>query len=258
MRGYDLSMASDANLTVCADPTALAETAANLIVDAATDAVRERGRFTLCLAGGETPRATYARLALPAFSERMRWDRTWVFFGDERAVPPEHPESNYRMAYETLLSRVPIPPTQIFRMRAEHADADAAAAAYAATLAEALGTRRGELPRFDLVLLGLGVDGHTASLFPGSPVLREVFRTVAAVHVAAAQIPQRLTLTFPVLNAAARVVFLVTGSEKAKIVRTVLSEPVMLPAALVRPTDGTLVWLADRAAATLHPVGEAR
>src|SRR2546422_2196115 len=257
-RGYDLSMASDVNLTVCADPAALAETAAHLIVDAATEAVRERGRFMLCLAGGETPRATYARLALPVFSERMRWDRTWVFFGDERAVPPDHPESNYRMAYGTLLSRVPIPPAQIFRMCAEHADGDGAAAAYAAALAEAFGTRRGELPRFDVVLLGLGVDGHTASLFPGSPVLREVFRTVAAVHVAAAQIPQRLTLTLPVLNAAARVVFLVAGAEKAKIVRAVLSEQALLPAALVRPTDGELVWLTDRAAAALHPIGEVR
>jgi len=251
-------MASDPNLIVCADPDALAETAAQLIVDAATEAVTERGRFMMCLAGGETPRATYARLALAAYSERVRWDRTWVFFGDERAVPPDHPESNYRMAYETLLSRVPVPPEQIFRMHGEHADSDGAAAAYAVALAEAFGTRRGELPRFDAVLLGLGVDGHTASLFPGSPVLREVFRTVAAVHVAAAQIPQRLTLTFPVLNAAARVVFLVAGAEKAKIVRAVLSEQALLPAALVRPTDGELVWLTDRAAAGLHPVGEVR
>jgi 6-phosphogluconolactonase len=108
------------------------------------------------------------------------------------------------------------------------------------------------------VLLGLGVDGHTASLFPGSPVLREVFRTVAAVHVAAASIPQRLTLTFPVLNAAARVMFLVTGAEKAKIVKTVLSENSSLPAAMVRPTDGELIWLTDRAAAQLHPAGEVR
>ena len=258
MRGYDQSMGSDANLTVCTDPATLAEAAAHLIVDAATQAIKERGRFMVCLAGGETPRATYARLALPAFSERVRWDRTWVFFGDERAVPPEHPESNYRMAYETLLSRVPIPPAQILRMRGEQADADGAAAAYAVELAKAFGTRRGELPRFDVVLLGLGVDGHTASLFPGSPVLREVFRTVAAVHVTAAQIPQRLTLTFPVLNAAARVVFLVAGPEKAKIVRAVLSEQAMLPAALVRPTDGELVWLTDRAAAALHPVSGVR
>ena len=175
-RGYDLNMGSDANLTVCADPAALAETAANLIVDAAIRGREGARPIPLCLAGGETPRATYTHLALPSFSDRIRWDRTWVFFGDERAVPPEHPESNYRMAYETLLSRVPIPAAQIFRMRAEQADADGAAAAYAAELAEAVGTRRGELPRFDIVLLGLGVDGHTASLFPGSPVLREVFR----------------------------------------------------------------------------------
>lgn len=251
-------MASDANLTVCADPATLAETAAHLIVDAATEAVRERGRFLLCLAGGETPRETYRCLALPAFSERMRWDQTWIFFGDERAVPPDHPESNYRMAYESLLSKVPIPEHQVLRMHGELSDADAAAAAYAAELAGAIGTKRGELPRFDVVLLGLGIDGHTASLFPGSPVLREVFRTVAAVHVGAAQIPQRLTLTFPVLNAAARVIFLVTGPEKAKIVRTVLSEHGGLPAALVRPTDGELIWLTDRAAASLHPVSQAR
>ena len=108
------------------------------------------------------------------------------------------------------------------------------------------------------MLLGLGVDGHTASLFPGSPVLREVFRTVAAVHVTAAQIPQRLTLTFPVLNAAARVIFLVAGAEKAKIVKAVLSDQAMLPAAMIRPTEGELIWLADRAAAALHPIGGAR
>ncbi len=251
-------MASDATLTVCADPAALAETAANLIIDVATEAVRERGRFMLCLAGGETPRKTYERLALPELSGRIRWDRTWAFFGDERVVPPDHAESNYRMAHEALLSRVPIPAEQILRMHGEDPDPDNAAAAYAAALAEAFGTRRGELPRFDVVLLGLGVDGHTASLFPGSPVLREVFRTVAGVHVTAAQIPQRITLTFPVLNAAARVIFLVTGAEKAKVVKSVLSDQAMLPAGLVRPTDGELIWLADRAAAALHPIGGAR
>jgi 6-phosphogluconolactonase len=251
-------MGSDANLTVCPDPAALADAAAHVIVDTADAAVRERGRFMLCLAGGETPRATYERLALPALSSKVRWDRTWIFFGDERAVPPDHAESNYRMAYEALVSRVPVPPGQVFRMHAEQPDADRAAAGYATTLAEVFATRRGELPRFDLVLLGLGVDGHTASLFPGSPVLREVFRTVAAVHVAAASIPQRLTLTFPVLNAAARVLFLVTGPEKAKIVKTVLAESSGLPAAMVRPTDGELLWLTDRAAAQLHPAGEVR
>jgi 6-phosphogluconolactonase len=129
-----------------------------LIIDVATEAVRERGRFMLCLAGGETPRKTYELLARPEFGQRVRWDRTWAFFGDERVVPPEHAESNYRMAHEALLSRVPIPAAQILRMHGEDADADGAAAAYAVTMSEVFGTRRGELPRFDLVLLGLGVD----------------------------------------------------------------------------------------------------
>jgi len=251
-------MGSDASVTICADANGLADGAAQLVVDAANEAAEARGRFMLCLAGGETPRATYERLARPPLSASMPWDRTWIFFGDERAVAPDDAESNYRMAQEALLSRVPVAPTQIFRMRGEDTDAEAAAAAYAATLADAFGTRRGELPRFDLVLLGLGVDGHTASLFPSSPVLREVFRSVAAVHVAAAQIPQRLTLTFPVLNAAARVLFLVTGAEKAKILRKVLDERATLPATMVRPTDGELIWLVDRAAAALLQVNQAR
>jgi 6-phosphogluconolactonase len=251
-------MGSDATVTICADANGLAESAAQLVVDAANEAAEARGRFMLCLAGGETPRATYERLARPPLSAHMPWDRTWIFFGDERAVAPDDAESNYRMAQEALLSRVPVSPTRVFRIRGEDGDAEAAAAAYAATLADAFGTRRGELPRFDLVLLGLGVDGHTASLFPNSPVLREVFRSVAAVHVAAAKIPQRLTLTFPVLNAAARVLFLVTGTEKAKILRKVLDERATLPAAMVRPTDGELIWLVDRAAASLLQVSQAR
>lgn len=244
-------MGAGPNVTVLTDPDALAETAAALVAEAAAEAVRARGRFMIALAGGLTPVETYARLARPPHCDRVDWSRTWAFFGDERAVPPEHPESNYRMAQETLLSKVPISAAQVFRIRAEADDPEVAAAAYAKTLAEAFGTRRGELPRFDLVLLGLGVDGHTASLFPGSPVLREVFRTVAAVHAAAAAIPQRITLTPPVLNAAARVVFLVAGAEKAKVVKAVLVEHVMLPAGMISPEDGQLVWLVDRAAASL-------
>jgi 6-phosphogluconolactonase len=132
------------------------------------------------------------------------------------------------------------------------------AAEYARVLAEALGTRRGEIPRLDLVLLGLGIDGHTASLFPGSPVLKEVFRTVAAVHAAAAEIPQRFTFTFPVFNAAACVIYLVSGGVKAKIVKASLAERgAGVPAGMVRPSDGRLVWLLDRAAASLLPPGGA-
>jgi 6-phosphogluconolactonase len=242
-------MASKPTITIVPDADALAEAAARLIADTAAEAIDARGRFMWALAGGATPRATYATLALPPFRERVDWRRTWVFFGDERAVPPDHPDSNYRMAHETLLSRVPIPAAQVLRIRGEAGDPEVAAAEYARALAGAFGTRRGELPRFDLVLLGLGVDGHTASLFPGSPVVREVFRAVAAVHVTAATIPQRLTLTLPVLNAAARVVFLVAGPEKAKVVKAVFGERASLPGAMVRPADGELVWLLDRAAA---------
>jgi 6-phosphogluconolactonase len=248
-------MGSEPAVTILRDPEVLAEAAARRIVDAAAEAVAARGRFTIALAGGQTPVATYAKLTRPPFRDGIDWARTWVFFGDERAVPPDHPESNYRMARETLLSQVPVPTSQVLRIRGEAPDPETAAVEYAKTLAEAFGTRRGELPRFDLVLLGLGVDGHTASLFPGSPVLGEVFRQVAAVHVGAATIPQRLTLTLPVLNAAARVLFLVTGAEKAKIVKAVLVERALLPAAMVSPEGGELVWLVDRAAAALLPAG---
>ena len=242
-------MGSEPTVKILPDADTLADAAARLTADVAAAAIDARGRFMWALAGGETPRATYARLALPPFRERVDWRRTWVFFGDERAVPPDHAGSNYRMAHETLLSRVPIPAAQVLRIRGEAEDPEVAAVEYARALGEAFGTRRGELPRFDLVLLGLGVDGHTASLFPDSPVVREVFRAVAAVHVSAASIPQRLTLTLPVFNAAARVVFLVAGAEKAKAVKAVLGERATLPAAMVRPDAGELVWLLDRAAA---------
>lgn len=237
---------------VLEDPAALAEAAARAIVEVATEAANAHGRFTVALAGGLTPRVTYERLAQAPLRERMPWQHTWAFFGDERGVPPDHPDSNYRMANEALLSKVPIPPAQIARIRGEAEDPEAAAADYARHLSEVFACKRGDLPRFDLILLGMGVDGHTGSLFPGSPVLKEVFRSVAAVHAGAASIPQRFTFTFPVINAAAHVMFLVAGAEKAKMLKAVLAEPSsVLPAAMVRPTNGRLVWLLDRAAASL-------
>jgi 6-phosphogluconolactonase len=239
-------------ILVSDDAAALADAAARDIADAAREAVAARGRFTIALAGGGTPRETYERLARPPLREQVPWDRTWVFFGDERGVPPDHPDSNFRMADLALLSQVPVPPAQVARIRGEAEDPEEAAAEYARRLAETFESKRGELPRFDLVLLGMGVDGHTASLFPGSPVLKEVFRPVAAVHAAAAAIPQRFTFTYPLLNAAARVMFLVAGPEKAKVVKATLGDPGSgLPAALVRPTDGRLTWRLDRAAAAL-------
>ncbi len=241
----------DATIEVFPNPTALAEAATRAIVDAARATVAARGRFMVALAGGDTPRATYSRLAAAPYAEAMPWDRTYVFFGDERCVPPDHPASNFGMARETLLAKVPVPPGQVFRMRGESEDPEQAAAEYARCLAEVFGTRRGELPRFDLVLLGMGLDGHTASLFPGSPALKEVFRPVVAVHAAAAAVPERLTLTFPVLNAAALVIFLVSGAEKAKAVKAAFNDATQLPAGMVRPIDGRLVWMLDQAAASL-------
>ncbi|HET9490210.1 MAG TPA: 6-phosphogluconolactonase [Methylomirabilota bacterium] len=243
-------MEAASEVVVVADAAELADRAAQSIVDSALEAVAARGRFMLVLAGGDTPRRTYARLAAAPRRDAMPWASTFVFFGDERCVPLDHADSNYRMARETLLDQVPLPSEQVFAMPGDAPDPDAGAVAYARTLARVLGLRRGEVPRFDLVLLGMGLDGHTASLFPGSPVLKEIFRPVAAVHATAAAIPQRITLTLPVLNAATNVLFLVSGPEKAKAVRAVLDERALLPAGMVQPEKGRLVWMLDHAAAS--------
>ncbi|MBM4440037.1 MAG: 6-phosphogluconolactonase [Candidatus Rokubacteria bacterium] len=247
-------MSAAPRIVRAADTAALADAAAAAILEAAQTAVREHGRFTIALAGGATPASTYTRLAQSPFVDAMPWDRTWVFFGDERMVPPHHPESNFRMADERLLSKVPLDADHVFRMRGEAEDSDAAASDYTKQLLDTCPERRGGgMPRLDLVLLGVGVDGHTASLFPGSPAVRETFRPVVAVHAAAAAIPERLTLTFPVINAAARVFVLVAGPEKAKVVKAVLADRALTPAGMVRPTDGELRWYLDAAAAALLP-----
>ena len=242
-------------ITVAETAHDLAEAAARTIVRAAREAVAARGRFLIALAGGETPRETYARLAEAPLRDEMPWDRTWVFFGDERAVPPDHKESNYGMAREALLAAVPLPADHIVRMRAESEDQDAAAAEYAARMLAVFGSAAGEVPRFDLVLLGLGIDGHTASLFPNSAALRESARWVVSVHATAAAIPRRLTMTLPVFNAARHVAFLSAGPEKAKVVRAALQNGAVVPAAMVRPHDGSLEWLLDRTAAALLEAG---
>jgi 6-phosphogluconolactonase len=240
-------------LVLVPDAAALAEAAAAAISEAARASVAAHGRFTIALAGGATPASTYARLVQPPFVDAMPWDKTFVFFGDERMVAPDHPASNFRMAYDRLLAKVALPAEHVFRLRGEAEDSEAAAREYARILAEVCTDRRQGVPRLDLVLLGVGVDGHTASLFPGSPATREVFRPVAAVHAAAAAIPERLTLTFPVINAAARVFVLVSGPEKAKVVKAVLADRTLLPAGLVAPSDGELRWFIDAAAAALLP-----
>lgn len=234
------------------DPTALAEAAAARVARCAADAIRARGRFTLALAGGGTPRATYQRLA--ARPDSVDWTRTHVFFGDERCVPPDHPDSNYRMAREALLDHVPIPPVHIHRMEGERDDLGVVAREYEATLRRILDAEGEAVPRLDLVLLGIGDDGHTASLFPDVVQLGRGPELVARILSKAKG--ARLTLTFPALDAARNVVFLVAGDGKKEVIRTILQPgpdgggAPPFPAAEVRPTDGELVWLLDRAAAS--------
>jgi 6-phosphogluconolactonase len=233
---------------VAADAAALAGLAAEEIVRRAAEAVRARGRFLWSLAGGGTPRAAYARLA--AARDAVPWDKVHVFFGDERCVPPDHPDSNYRMAHQALLSRVPLAAANVHRIRGED-DPAAAAAACEAELRAAAGAGPGAVPRLDLALLGMGPDGHVASLFPGSAALRERARLAVAVPRPSGR---GVTLTLPVLNAARAVLLLVAGAEKAERVREVLAgegDP-ELPARLVRPS-GELLWLLDEAAAARLP-----
>jgi 6-phosphogluconolactonase len=228
----------------------VAEEAARRFVALAGEAIEQRGHFAVALAGGGTPAGLYRRLAQEPQRGQVNWPRVWVFFGDERCVPPDNAESNYRMARETLLASVPLAEQNIHRVHGEK-PAEQAAAQYAQELRAKLGPG----PSFDLVLLGMGEDGHTASLFPGMPALAIRDEWVVASDVPVYVRPQvrRVTLTLPVLNAARQVLFLVAGGNKAGAVRAVLGEQEAaqpLPAALVRPEAGGLTWLLDRAAAT--------
>jgi 6-phosphogluconolactonase len=226
--------------------------AAGALAERALAAVRARGRFAIALSGGTTPRRLYALLADPAEPWRARfpWGETEVFFGDERHVPPDHPDSNYGMARAALLSRVPIPPERVHRVLAEETEAEAAAQDYERELRRALGAPAPEVPRLDVALQGMGPDGHTASLFPGSAALEERARLVAAPFVERLGV-HRITFTFPILDAARAVIFLVAGADKAERVAEVLEGPPgALPAGRVRPRTGELVWLLDAAAAS--------
>ena len=239
-------------VVVARDLAEAAHALAQEVVARAQAAVALRGRFTLALSGGHTPQALHALLADPGepFRDRIAWAATEVFFGDERCVGPDHPESNYGAAQASLLARVPLPPANIHRLRGED-DPAAAAAAYEAELRRSVPSERG-VPRLDLVLLGLGRDGHTASLFPGTAALAEETRLVVANEV-----PQvggfRLTFTFPLLCAARALAFLVAGADKAAAVADVVEGHGALPAARVRPADGDLAWFLDEAAASRLP-----
>jgi len=243
-----------ADVSIASDTGALARAAAEIFTAAAAGAIRARGTFRVALAGGRTPSAVYALLGQDeATRSRVDWTRVQVFWGDERHVPPNHLDSNFRMAHDAMLRHVPVDPGHVWRIKAEHADADRAAREYERDLRLAFGAGAGETPRFDLVLLGMGPDGHTASLFPETDALYERRRLVVSNRVERLR-TDRITLTVPVLNRAAEIVFLVQGGDKAAALRAVLEgpfDPDRLPAQLIHPSRGRLRWLVDPAAAAL-------
>lgn len=230
----------------------VSKAAAEEFVRLAKSACAARGRFTVAMAGGSTPRLLYQLLAEAPYRSQVDWGRVEFFWGDERAVPPDHADSNYGMARAALLQKVAPPAAHIHRMEAERSDRDAAASDYQASLAKVLGIPAdGSPPALDLVLLGMGPDGHTASLFPHTTALAETRRWVVANHVPKLN-ADRLTMTYAMLNRAANVLFLVAGADKADMLPQVLEGPAehdRLPSQKIQSTAGVLTWLVDAAAA---------
>lgn len=227
----------------------LARAAATEFANRAVTADRANGLFSVALSGGTTPKSVYSILASdPSLRAQVPWDRIHFFWGDERHVPPDHPDSNYRMAREAMLASVPVPAASIHRIKGEYSDPRSAADEYEGVLRAFFGLAPEALPRFDLVLLGMGPDGHTASLFPGTDALGERKRLVVANWVEKFN-AFRITMTLPVLNNAASVIFFVSGAEKAAVLREVLEgEGGRFPSQLIHPADGSLLWLVDAAA----------
>jgi 6-phosphogluconolactonase len=243
-------MESQSNIFIFETPEQLAVAAAERFVEYSNELRDMTERFSVALAGGNTPRQVYELLATERFKNRVEWPQVHFFFGDERCVPPEHPDSNYAMAYEALISTVPIPAKNVHRMIGE-GNANENALAYETELRTFFAGLT--WPRFDLILLGMGEDGHTASLFPGSAALKEMSRWVVPTRNEQSG-QERITLTVPVFNHARRILFLVTGKKKAQRLREVLrpqpgSE--QLPVQAITPINGTLEWLVDADAASL-------
>jgi 6-phosphogluconolactonase len=236
----------------------LAASAADRIISAAGDAIRARGRFTLALSGGSTPEKTYTLLTSPERSTKLDWSRMYLFFGDERFVPHDDPRSNCSMATRSLFSRAPIDDDHIFRIPTDTATPSESAARYVQTLASFFGVPAdGPPPAFDLILLGMGPDAHTASLFPHTQALGVTDRWVVPNYVPKFN-TYRLTMTRPMINAARQVLFLVAGPDKANPLFEVFTGPpdsARLPSQLIRPTPGLLVWYADKSAITKLTAG---
>lgn len=246
-----------ARLDVFGDQDTLSRAAAEEIVSLARAVVDERGRCAIALSGGPAPGPVFELLAdeRAPFRERFPWGRTHFFWGDERHVPPDHPESNYHLAHEKLLSKVPVPEQNVHRVRSEVPDAREAADLYEADVRMFFQLREDAFPQFDLMWQGLGGNGHTASLFPGTAALAECRRSVVANWIEKFQ-AHRITMTYPVLNNAATVLFVVSGGEAADALSQVLFGPQFsapLPAQLVAPASGRLIWFVDQQAASRLP-----
>lgn len=238
-------------IIICKEPEDLSVRGAERVAALAKEAVRVNGRFTLALAGGSTPKSLYRLLSSEEYSRKIPWDKVHLFWGDERCVLPDHPDSNYRMVWETLLSSIDIPPENIHRIKGELGEAGAAA--YEKTLRMSFNMDGPAFPCFDLVLLGMGADGHTASLFPGTPVLSEERVWVRNLFVEKLN-SMRITLTPPVINSAAEILLLVSGEGKAPALKEVLEgpfDPGRYPAQLLRGAKGNVTWLVDEAAGRL-------
>jgi 6-phosphogluconolactonase len=250
--GLESARVDKPDIQVFPDPAALAAAAAPHVVDAANEAIALTDRFAIALSGGSTPKALHGFLADEPLRSRIDWSKVEIFFGDERCVPPDHPDSNYRMAAETLLSKVPIPGDNIYRMRGE-IDPNEAAKEYGRMLKEKFGHDGG----LDLVLLGLGEDGHTLSLFPGTPAVEETHHRCVANYAEHSTTGKswRITLTAPLVNRSREAMFLVAGAAKVKALSAVLEgprDPGQWPAQLIQPVAGRLIWLIDAAAAGMN------
>jgi 6-phosphogluconolactonase len=248
----------DREIRILTDGAAIAKRAAQEFVQAAAEAVRERGSYNVALGGGSTPRALYSLLVNdPTLCSQVPWDKIHLFFGDERHVAPDHPDSNFRMATEAMIAKSPLRAKQVVRIKGEYPDTGKAAVEYEKALRDYFKLKDGEYPRFDLLLAGMGNEGHTLSLFPGTKALHADGRVVVRNWIGKLY-TERITLTAPAASNAANIIFMVTGADKAPALKAVLEgpfEPEQLPAQLLQPQNGKLLWLVDAAAGSMLSIG---
>lgn len=240
----------DRAIKLLPDVAAIAQQAASIFINAAQQAVKERGVFRVAMAGGSTPKTLYALLVSEPFRSQLPFDKMQLFFGDDRHVPPDHADSNYRMVSENFTSKTPIQPDQVFRIKTELQDTEKAALEYEQTLKTQFALKPGEIPRFDLMMLGMGNEGHTLSLFPATTALRDNGRLVVRTWVGKLY-TERVTCTAPVANNSAAVLFMIAGADKAPALKAVLEgpyEPDQLPTQYIKPANGKLIFLVDSAA----------